>query len=158
MKLINTYQLSKKSVIVRNLTSDLILFSRNIASAKKSIWSNDLWCEGEISDSFISFMASYSPEHSDGGINHSDPLGCHSRKVGNRLSDSRLSLLLTTYAISEISCAAFRQEAQQYLGNGWDREWVAARNVINKRGLMLMGVRCNKFALEVLGWRGQGER
>ncbi|GIY26451.1 hypothetical protein CDAR_472581 [Caerostris darwini] len=83
-----TYQLSKKSVIVRNPTNDLILFSRNIISVKKSIWSNDLWCEGKISDSVITFMASYSPEHSDGGIDHSDPPGCHSRKVGNRVADS----------------------------------------------------------------------
>ncbi|GIY79159.1 hypothetical protein CEXT_145631 [Caerostris extrusa] len=75
----------------------------------------------EISDSVITFMASYSPEHSDGGIDHSDPLSCHSRKVGNRLSDSFCLCVPTTFAISEISCAAFRQEAQQYLGNEWDR-------------------------------------
>ncbi|GIX90971.1 hypothetical protein CDAR_177621 [Caerostris darwini] len=99
---------------------------------------------GEISDSVIT---SYSPEHSDGGIDHSDPLGCHSLKVEQAFRQL-LSFLPTTFAISEISCVAFRQEAQQYSGNYWDRGRAAARNVINKRGLMLMGVRCNKFAVE----------
>ncbi|GIX90977.1 hypothetical protein CDAR_177651 [Caerostris darwini] len=63
-----------------------------------------------------------------------------------------LSLLATTFAISEMSCAAFGQEAQQYLGNEWHRERAAVRNVVNKQGLMLMGVRCNKFAVECSWW------
>ncbi|GIX90981.1 hypothetical protein CDAR_177671 [Caerostris darwini] len=91
-----------------------------------SIWSNDLWCEGEISDSVITFMASYSPEHSDTGIDHSDPLGCHSRKVGNRVSDSFCLCCPPPSVFRKISCAAFRQEAQQYLGNEWDRDRAAA--------------------------------
>ncbi|GIX90969.1 hypothetical protein CDAR_177611 [Caerostris darwini] len=106
---------------------------------------------GETSDSVITFMARYSPEHSDGGIDHSDPPGCQSRKVENRAFRQLLSLLATTFAISEISCAAFRQEVQQYSGNEWNGGRAAAPNVINKRGLMLMVFGVTSSRLKVLG-------
>ncbi|GIY26452.1 hypothetical protein CDAR_472591 [Caerostris darwini] len=96
MNLMVTFQLSKKCVIIRNPTYDLILFSSNIISVKKCFpYRFELMIcsvRGKISDSVITFMASYSPEHSDGGIDHSDPLGCNSRKVQDWLSDSLLSL------------------------------------------------------------------
>ncbi|GIY77077.1 hypothetical protein CEXT_750271 [Caerostris extrusa] len=78
-----------------------------------SIWSNDLWCEGEISDSVITFMASHSPVHSDGGIDHRIRWVVTPEKLGTGFPTAFCLCVPTTFAISEISCAAFGQEAQQ---------------------------------------------
>ncbi|GIX90973.1 hypothetical protein CDAR_177631 [Caerostris darwini] len=72
-------------------------------------------CVGGISDTVITFMASYSPEHSDGGIDHSDPLGCHSRKVGNRPSDS--------FCLCRPPPSRFRKLVVRHLGRKLNNTW-----------------------------------